>query len=440
MNLFLSRLTGRLHSTEKMERGMIAQEERIARYRQIEQSAEMKEYLELKQIVESKEFQQKKYNWMNTKYKKTSTYETISQYKKLLHDKELQLYLELENSQRLKDYLEFRQSPNYVKLQSKKEVRNSLELKQWAEFENSKDFKAYIRYRNSKTPERYKSLVAEVSTPEYKEQHAFWSNPKRWKTTEEYQQEVRYKQLAAMADIQYFFKENRKEIEEMERWKETFKDEFDWFRMTESAWKPGFAYENPKLKTIHSFTNEQQANNGGKNVGTMDNKLCLFTKQEKVTAPAWDTKKGFVNKDFDYTSDIIQTADKFRQQEGLFMVKLRTEGDIHHAIWLGSGKKLPMISIFHYNGKQITVGNYKERGFDGTTIRGIKPTKYYIYSLRWTERELVWSVNNIEVYRTSYNMPKEKLFLAISSFIDDQQRAMEGTLNVAWIRVFQKQK
>lgn len=435
MNLFLSRLTGRLYSTDKMERQMIAMEERIARYRRIEQSAEMKEYLELKKVVESKEFQQKKFNWIRTKFKSTSTYETISRYKKLLHDKELQLYLELEDSQRLKDYLEFRQGPNYVKLQNKKEVRNTLELKQWSEFEKSKDFKAYIRFRNSKTPERFKELVAEVSTPEFKEQYSFWSNSNRWKTTDEYQQEARFKQLAAMEDIRYYFREDRKRIETMERWDTTFQDEFEWFRMAESAWKPGFAYDNPNLKTNHSFVNEQQANNGGRNVGTMDNKLCLFTKQEKVTAPAWDTKKGFITKDFDYTSDIIQTAATFRQKEGIFMAKLRIEGDIHHAVWLGSGKRLPMLSLFHYNGKHITVGNYKERGgFDGTVIRGISAKKYYIYSLRWNERELIWYVNNVEVYRTSYNMPKEPLYFAISSFIDEQQKAQEGTLNVAWVR------
>jgi beta-glucanase (GH16 family) len=172
----------------------------------------------------------------------------------------------------------------------------------------------------------------------------------------------------------------------------------------------------------------------------MDAKLCLFTKNEHVTAPAWDPKKGFINKDFEYTSDIIQTADAFRQKEGMFMVKLRTEGDIHHAVWLGSGKKLPMISLFHFNGKRITMGNYKEKGFDGTTLSGISPTKYYIYTLRWTERELIWFVNNLEVYRTSYNLPKEPLFLALSSFIDEQQKAMEGTLNVAWIRVYKHVK
>jgi hypothetical protein len=440
MNLFLSRLTGRLHSTDKMERNMIAQEERIARYRQIEQSPEMKEFQELKKVIESKEFQQKKYNWIHTKYKSTSTYETIRQYKQLLHDKDLQLYMELKDSQRLKEYLEFRQSPNYVKLQSKKDVRNSLELKQMADFENSKEYKAYLRYRDSKTPERFEALVKEVATPEYKQQHAFWSNPKRWKTTDEYQQEVRFKRLAAMADIQFYLKEDKAKIEAMETWITTFKDEFDWLRLADSQWEAGFAYDNPKLLRQHSFANEQQANNGGKNVGTVDNKLCLFTKHEKITAPAWDTKKGFINKDFDYTSDVIQTADSFRQQGGLFMAKVRVEGDIHHAVWLGSGKKLPMISLFHYNGKRITIGNYKENGFDGTTIRGISPSKYYIYSLRWNERELIWYVNNLEVYRTSYNLPKEKLFLALSSFIDEQQRAMEGTLNVAWIRVFQPSK
>ena len=436
MNLFFKKLTGQLHSTERLERRIMAEEERIARYRQVEQSAELKEYLELKKIVESKEFQQKKYNWVHTKYKSTSTHAIISEYKALLHDKKLQLFLEMENSQRLKDFLEFRQSENYVKLQSKKEVRNSLELKQMAAFEKSKEYKSYLTYRDSKLPARFKALVAEVATDEYKKQHAFWSNPNRWKTTDEYQQEARYKRLSAMTDINFFLKQDPREIEQMERWKTVFEDEFDWVKLSASKWRAGFAYDNPKLLKIHSFANEQQANNGGKNVGTINGNLHLFTKLEKATAPAWDTKTGFKNKEFDYTSDIIQTAENFRQQGGLFMAKIRTTGRIHHALWLGTGSKLPLLSIFHFNGKHITVGNYTEKGFDGEVVRGISPNMYYIYSLRWTDKELIWYVNNVEVYRTSRNIPKEKLFLAISSFIDEKQRAQEGLINVAWIRVF----
>lgn len=437
MNLFFKKLFGQLQSTERMESRMMAEEERIARYRQIEQSKELKEYMELKKIVESKEFQQNKYNMIHTKYKLTPTHATISRYKSLLNNKELQLYLEMENSQRLKDYLAFRASENYVKLRSKSEVRNSLELKQYAEFEKSKEYKSYLIYRDSKLPEQFKELAKEVATDEFKKQHAFWSNPKRWKTTDEYQQEVRFKQLAAMADIVFFLKQDVKEIERKEEWTEVFKDDFTWQRLSESKWKPGFAYDNPKLMHQHSFANEQQANNGGKNVGTIDAKLCLFTKNEKVTAPAWDPKKGFVNKDFDYTSDIIQTADAFRQRCGLFMAKVRIEGPIHHVIWLGSGKKLPMISLFHYNGKRITVGKYNENNFDGTEVRGINAGAYYIYSLRWTKTELIWYVNNVEVYRTNRNVPREQLYLAISSFIDQHQRPSEGSINVAWVRVFQ---
>lgn len=438
MNLFFKKLTGRLYSTEKMERQMMEEEERIARYRQVEQSPELKEFLDLKKIVEGKEFQQKKYNLIHTKYKSTPTYETIHRYKELRQDKQLQLYFEVENSQRLKDYIAFRASENYIKLQNPKEVRNSLELKQMAEFEKSKDYKVYMRFRDSKLPSQYKSLEAEVATDEFKKQHAFWSNPERWKTTDEYQQEVRFKQLSAMTDIQFYLKQDLKEIERLEEKKELFKDEFDWQRLAESAWKAGFAYDNPKLLRQHSFANEQQANNGGKNVGTIDGKLRLFTKNERVTAPAWDVKKGFINKDFDYTSDIIQTADAFRQAGGLFMAKLRIEGNIHHALWLGSGKKLPMINLFHYNGKKIMVGNYGSDGFDGTSISGINAGAYYIYSLRWTENELIWYVNNIEVYRTHTNVPREKLYLAVSSFIDTKQHASEGQINVAWVRVFNK--
>lgn len=439
MNLFFKKLTGQLHSTEKLERRIMAEEERIARYRQVEQSAELKEYLELKKIVESKEFQQKKYNWIHTKYKSTPTHAIISEYKKLLHDKNLQLYLEMENSQRLKEFLEFRASENYVKLSSPKEVRNSLELKQMAEFEKSKEYKSYLTYRDSKLPARFKALVAEVATDEYKKQHAFWSNPNRWKTTDEYQQEVRFKRLSAMADIVFYLKQDPNEIEREEEWKEVFTEEFEWVKLADSPWRAGFAYDNPKLLKIHSFANEKQANNGGKNVGTVDGRLHLFTKEEKLIAPAWDAKRGFINKEFDYTSDIIQTAEKFRQQGGLFMAKVRAEGRIHHALWLGTGKKLPMVSLFHFNGKHITVGNYDEKRFDGEVIRGINPGAYYIYSLRWTDKELIWYVNNVEVHRTNRNIPQEKLFLAISSFIDEHQRAMEGQINVAWIRVFAKQ-
>ncbi|MBR1929763.1 MAG: family 16 glycosylhydrolase [Paludibacteraceae bacterium] len=436
MNLFFARLIGTLESTEKMERRIVEEEERIVRYRQIEKSAELQEYLDLKKKIESREFQQKKHNLIHTKYKSTATYQKLHVYKEMLHDKQLQIYLDVEKSQRLKDYLEFRSSENYIRMQSKRELRNSLELRQMYQFEHSKEYKAYLTYKDSKTPDKYRQLLEEISTDEFKREHAFWSNPNRWKTTDEYQMEVRYKQLAVMPDIIFYLKQDVKQIEQKEQWKLTFSDEFDWLRLSDSAWRPGFVYQSPKLPAIHSFANEKQANNGGKNVGAIDGKMKIFTKEEKAIAPAWDSKLGFISKEYDYTSDIVQTAEKFRQQGGMFMAKLHVRGNIHHAFWLGSDKKLPLLSIFHYNGKHITLGNYTEKGFNGTVVRGISPRNYYIYTLRWTKHELIWYVNNKEVFRTTNNIPQEKLYMAFSSFISENQKGQEAQMHVAWVKVY----
>ena len=436
MDVLFQKLTGKMTLTEKMERQMIAEQERIAHYRQVEQSPELKEYLELQRIVTSKEFQQKKFNLIRTKYKNTKVYHTLQEYRSLQKNKTLQLYLEVKDSDLLKEYLEFRNSDNYVRLQSKKEVRNSLELKQMLMFEKSKGYKAYLQYKSSKTPARFLELQKLIGSEEFQEEYALWSNPKRWRTTDEYRQEMRLRQLSLSPDIIFFTKENKAKIEKLEEWETTFSDDFDWLRMSDSLWDTGFVYKNKKLPRYHSFANEQQANNKGKNVGAVDGKMKIFTKREKTIAPAWDAKLGFINKEFEYTSDIVQTADKFRQQEGLFMAKIRVVGNIHHAFWLGSEGKLPLISIFHFDGKHITVGNYTKNGFRGKVIKGISAKLYYIYSLKWTKDELIWYVNNIEVFRTAHDLPKEALYMAMSSFIDEKQRAQEGEMNIVWVKVF----
>ena len=436
MNLFFKRLTGKLHSTKKMEQYIAAMEAEIARYRAVEASPELKEYCELKKSVESKAFAQNKYNLTHTKYKTTKPHLLTLEFRKLLHNKQLMLYLQVKDSAQLKDYLEFRQSPEYVQLSDKKLVRKSPQLKNMLTFEKSKAYKAYWAYKDSKLPTRYLELRELIGTNEFQEEKAFWKNPNRWLTTEGHVQEVRFAQLSSSSDIKFFLATDVKKIEKMESYIRVFNDDFDWFKLADSKWSSGFAYKSKQMKANHSFVNEQQANNGGLNTGTIGGFLTILTKKESATAPAWDPQKGFVTKDFEYTSDIIQTANTFRQKEGLFMVKLRTEGNIHHACWLGGYNKLPLINIFHFNGRNIVVGNLTDKGFDGTSVTGICARKYYIYSLRWTKKELIWYVNNIEVYRTNRNLPQEDLYLALCSFISEKQRATEGKMEVDWARVY----
>ena len=216
MNCF-KKLFSKWFSCDKKESCDLDDKERVARYREVENSPELKEYLELDKLMMSEEFVQKKYNLQNKDFKMTETYAIASRYKELLNDEELQQFLELEESTRLKKFLTFKASKDYAKLKDEEAVGKSEDLQRMAKFEKSDEYELYLKYSQSELPKEYKALVAKMDTPEFKKDYAFWSNPNRWKTTDEYQQHVRYKQLAKRADIVFYLSQNPKEIARLEK-------------------------------------------------------------------------------------------------------------------------------------------------------------------------------------------------------------------------------
>lgn len=216
MKLF-EKLFGNLFSSKKEAGCSLEDRERVVRYREVEGSPELKEYLALDKLIMSDEFVLKRYNLKHKDYKMTDTYVIASRYKELLNDEELQAFLELEVSTRLKNFLKFKASEDYAKLKNKNEVAKSLDLQRMYNFEHSDEYKLYLEYRDSEVPKEYKALVKKMETPEWKKEYAFWSNPNRWKTTDEYQQEIRYKQLAKRADIVFYLKQDPAEIARLEK-------------------------------------------------------------------------------------------------------------------------------------------------------------------------------------------------------------------------------
>ncbi len=438
MNLFFKRLFGQMLSTEKFEKRIDDAAASLLRYHQVGNSQELKEFLLLREEVKSKDFLRKKQLYQKTKYKQTKEYAMLAELKKLNNHAALQLFLEVKDSNNLKDFLLFRHSPEYIKLSDRRLVKDSPDLKRMKDFEKSKAYKAYLAIKDTDLPKKYAELQRDTADEAFQQANLFWSNPNRWQTTEEYKNETRYTALLESPDIQFYLKQDRKKIQYYEQFTETFCDNFDWKRLSDSAWSAGFAYASKALKRHHSFINEQQANHEGKNTGTINGILTLVTKEETATSPAWDEHKGFINKTFAYTSDVITTAEQFRQKEGLFMAKVRCEGDINHVAWMGSDKKLPLVKLFHFTGKQLLVGHFTEKGFKGERIRGINVSDHYIYSIVWTRKELIWYVNNIEVHRSTSDVPREALYLAFSSYIAENQRPEEGKIESDWVRVYTK--
>ena len=436
MNLFWKRIFGGLKSTAKYEKELEEQVARMKRYYTVAQSAELAEYKELQAVVKSADFKEFKKKLVNRKYKDTEFYSKWKKYQKLVNDHGLHRYFEIQKSSEFQEFLKFRESDQFLKMADKASVKADPFLQKMLKISRSSDCKNYFRFKDSGKLREYLTLKEEVESEEFKKQNEFWSNPKRWETTPEFVKDSRYYELSKNPDIVFYESVTPDEVKRFENQTVTLDEQFEWNSLSSSKWDSGFFYANPKMIRNHSFANEQQANNNGHNTKVFDGHLFITTKREHVKAPAWDVKKGFVEKEFDFTSDVLQSAEAFRQRNGRFSVKLRCTGPVHHALSLAGDKKLPLINIFHFNGKHITVGNASDRVFDQTEVTGIKASEYYIYTLEWTPTQLIWYVNNVEVYRTQANVPAEELYLSFRSFITQEQHPEEGLLEVDWVKVY----
>ena len=437
MNLFWKNLFGKIPSTLKIEQQEADLLNSMQRYDNVAKSDELKEFNLLFKEIKSPEFIENKKLLQNRKYSDTEEHRDTRKLRKLERNANIHRYYRVLNSPELQEYLDLEKTAEFSDLGSKQKISASEKLQRLKNFQRSKAFKTYTRFHNSFIIKEFEKLRKITSTEEFKEQNAFWANSNRWQTTPEFQKEQRYYELKKNPDIQFYRKTNPAIFENCKSRKLIFEDKFDRNTLEGSHWDFGFHYSSDKLIANHSFANEQQANTGGKNVSVTEGVLKIHTKFEKVTATAWHETKGFINKEFLYTSDVLQTANKFHTKGGVFQAKLRCMGKINHAFWLGSDHKQPHINIFYFDGKVIKLGNINRNVEDGITIHGLNPANYYIYTLKWTENELIWLINDLEVYRTANNIPKEEMFPVFNSFITNKQSGTIGSLEVDWIRVYE---
>ena len=294
-------------------------------------------------------------------------------------------------------------------------------------------YKNYLKVLNSAELKQLEALEKEINTPEFQKRHALWADTKRWQHSDLYQTEQRFLALANSDDIKFFFEQREEKID----WAELFRPAFDDDMSSPKNWQAGYGYSNPAMKDGHSRTNERQAYNGGKNTFFVEGRMDIETREESKKAVAWDTKKGFVEQVFDYTSDVMNTKEAFAQEQGLFMVKARSQGFGHHFVGLSTGiPNNPMVALYHYNGKRHQLGLINGNKTHLASLSGAIRSMYHVYSFRWTKNEIIWYVNNLEILRLRNSLPKEKMFLIAQSFIPMKEKGGQGKLKIQWARVY----
>ncbi len=424
-------------TTKQMEDRIHQVSTDIRRYRDIEHSAELAEFLDLKKIVETKEFQDYKQELLTTKYKDREEYKQLTAYNRAKRSHHVRWYHIYRGWSKVQEYVHFAETSDFAKLRDPEAVKADPRLKRMAILGKSFAVKRYLVHQNSEQVKEYYRLGEIVNTQEFRTRDHFWKNPKRWYTTLQSQQDGKYNALKESQNIKFFLSQDPKKIAEYESYQEIFADACQWNRMQDSQWKAGFFYENKKLKSNHSYANEEAAMNGGRNVScTREGRMAVAVKAEHLTAPAWDAKKGFIMKDFDYTGDVIQTAEDFRAAEGMFQVKASFTGKANGAICLLSEKRLPILRIAQWDGAKVTVGVTFDKFEEQTVVEGLKDGQEYVFTVIITKEDITWYVNNQEVARTA-NKLGTKLFLSVIAFLPEGVKAT-GTTSIDWIKVYKR--
>lgn len=433
MNLFTARLTGKMLSTEQFENTIAEMQARVKRWREIEKSPELAEYLKLKELIDSKEFQSKRMELKDTKYKDTEEGKKMTLLGKLSSTLRMKGYkMALENPT-FQAFLQFRDSEDFQKIGSFKERLKSSELRMFNMIYRSQFYKNYMKVLNSQELQQLTELEKETSTEDFQKRNAFWADEKRWEHSTDYQREKRYEELANSDDIKFYFAQREEKID----WAELFRPAFADDMSTSANWKPGFGYANPAIKDGHSRTNELQAYNNGKNTFFAEGRMDIETHEESKKALAWDQKKGFVEHVFPYTSDVMNSRAAFMQEEGMFMAKVRCQGTGHNFFGLSTGEPgKPQVAMYFYDGDIHHMGLIDGKNTKLVPLTGMLRSMYYVYTLRWTKKELIWFVNDMEVLRLPNTLPHEKMFYIAQSFLPANEAGGTGKLKVQWAKAY----
>lgn len=433
MNLFTARLTGKMVSADAFEKNIYDMQERVKRWRMIEKSPELAEYLELKKIVESRDFQERKQELSTRKYSDTDEGRKMNAFERLSSSLRMKGYKYALESETFQAFLQFQKTDEFQKINSFKERLKSSELRMYNMIYRSAFYKNYMKVLNSPELKQLTELEKEVNTEDFQKRNAFWADSKRWQHSDDYKTEKRYQELANSEDIKFYYESREEKID----WAELFRPAFEDDMSSNKNWKPGYGYANPAMKDGHSRTDELQAYNGGKNTFYADGRMDLETRAESKTAVAWDSKKGFVEHVFDYTSDVMNTKEAFAQEKGMFMAKVRSQGTGHHFFGLSTGKpNTPLIAMYFYNGDIHQMGLIDGSRTQLVPLTGMLRSMYYVYTFRWTKNELVWYVNNMEVLRTRNSLSAEQRFFLAQSFLPGNEKGGEGKLKVQWARAY----
>jgi hypothetical protein len=332
----------------------------------------------------------------------------------------------------------FKDTEEYKKLLEYKKIKGTPEIKEFYKFKSSKEYANYLNTEGSKRLERLNELEKYIASAEFKEKKNYLLDKKRYEKTTMFKDLQEFDKLKKNSDIIWYFKiKDSNKFDLLKQRVLTFSDEFDSDKLDTNKWLTNYYWGEKLLKDRYSVESDLQAYTEKDNFELRNSVLKINTKPQKMNGKVWSATQGFTPKEFNYTSGLINSGKSFRQKYGVFTAKIKL-GDPHtkNAFWMLSDKITPHIDICRTSKGKVWFDHFPLKGNASKTSIGSRYSNaFFIYTLEWTSDNLIWKINDTEVFRQSSAVPQEPMYVTLAGGLDNPINGMTS-MEIDWVRVY----
>ncbi|HKJ42325.1 MAG TPA: hypothetical protein VKA27_09520 [Sunxiuqinia sp.] len=468
LKLFLLSSFGGIKPTSKIE----AERDSLLKDYQVvtgvEKSEELKELLALEEKVNSESFKKMKAELKALKFKGSEEEKQLKQFQKLERNKKLRKFYDTLGSEALKRYEELRDGnklDRYFELEKMiekgvngdeekskalksefKKLKESADVAFLHKYPKSSAYKNYVHILKSDEKRKYEELKEILNSNEFKERKAYLEAPDKWEKTEEYKEEQRYQELKSQPEMATYFKyKDSSDFDFFKNYDLVFEDTFSASDLDTSKWKTISSWAEKTVGKNFSQEGDLHAYDDGKNIHLKSGRLQIQVKRDKVASLVWKPVFGFVEQEFDYSTDIITSNGLFDVKYGILEAKIKYQPDknFQDVFYLGSednSVRLNLLESGTHSQIGVSTTNDGQVKNDALSLSGLSAGKDYVFRLEWEQGKLVWKVNNKELFAVQSGIPSEALHLTLTSMVLHDSSSLPHNFDVDWIRIYQKKK
>lgn len=466
MSFFLASRLRKASNTVAIEKQRDEFRKDFEEFQAFSQSEELRKFNELEGYVLSDGFVKNRKLIEGKSYKKSDLFREEKDFRRFQKSQKLKTYFRLKDSSELSTFGLMEKSDEIARYQelntlvhsaSFNKKKQSLEFKDWKKMKNSQRIKDFFRFQKSKSYRIYNEvkdsrelreffqLEERISSDEFQKEKAFLLDKNRFEKTDEFKVLKEYQDLKNSERIKKFFRLKEKNpFEELKKWDLSFSEEFETSGLDRNQWITRYYWGDELLNKGYSQEKDLHAYTDGENVKIKESSAVLFARKEKHQSIVWNSSLGFLPKEFDYTSAVINTGRSFRQKYGRFEAKIKiiNPKQLTHSFWMVAEKSSPHIDILKTTAEgHLIVGNFwgtlqaLKRG--EFKIKGIDLSKgFFIYSLDWTPNQLIWKINDVVVKTQTEGIPNEPMYLNFSLAVNKEQNDLNGSMEIDWVRCY----